>query len=79
MGREDLVMQTPIFRGHGRPVCKPVEKDGAPIDPVTYIAAHAASSRVTMINEAHDMPQNRAFIAGVATALRPEGYLLYRR
>ncbi len=68
-------MQRPF--GHGRRTCKPLMKDGAPIDPVTFVAQQASSYRVTMINEAHDMPQSRAFDAAIAQALRGEGYDLY--
>jgi hypothetical protein len=77
LGREDLVMHLPIFRGHGRPNCDPMQEDGRPVDPVGYIATKAAGVRVTMINEAHDMPQTRSFAAKIAAALRSKGYSLY--
>jgi len=77
LGREDLVMRMPIFGGHGRRNCQPLLQDGKAVDAITYIAAKAAGVRVTMINEAHDMPQTRSFAAKVAAALRSEGYLLY--
>jgi hypothetical protein len=77
VGREDLVTSMPIFRGYGRRVCKPLTENGVAVDPVSYIAKRAAGVRVTMVNEAHDMPQGRAFNAAIAAALRPEGYALY--
>jgi hypothetical protein len=76
LGREDLVMRGGIFK-HGRGQCTPLQKDGAPVDPVSYIAGKAADVRVTMLNEAHDMPQGRDFNGRIAAALRPEGYRLY--
>lgn len=71
------MLRLPIFGGHRRPNCRPLQENGQAVDPLAYIAAKAAGARVTMINEAHDMPQNRAFAAQVAKALRPEGYSLY--
>lgn len=75
LGREDLVLHQ--FRGHGRPNCDALTENGQAVDPVAYIAAKAAGVRVTMINEAHDMPQARSFAAKIAAALRPEGYAIY--
>jgi hypothetical protein len=74
-GREALVTQ-PAFRG--RRVCQPLMRDGKPVDPLSYIVEGAmASPKVTMINEAHDEPWTRAFIAKVATVLRTRGYTAY--
>jgi hypothetical protein len=53
-------------------------RSGKPIDPLDYIVERAmASPKVTMINEAHDEPWTRAFIARVAAALRARGYTAY--
>lgn len=75
LGREDLVMSAPF--SHRRRNCAPLLDKEAPVDPVAYITGRAADFRVTMINEAHDMPQTRAFDAVVAAALRPKGYGWY--
>lgn len=45
-------------------------------DAVREIAARAASSRIVILNEAHDSPRDRAFGLEVARALRPLGYRL---
>jgi hypothetical protein len=75
LGREDLVMSAPF--SHGRRNCAPLPDKDVPVDPVAYVAGRAADFRVTMINEAHDMPQGRDFNGKVAAALRSEGYALY--
>ncbi len=48
--------------------------DGAP---VAAIAALAANAQVVIVNEAHDSPRDRAFIADLAAALYPLGYHTY--
>jgi hypothetical protein len=74
-GREDLVTMPPVM---ARKACRPLLRDGRPLDPLTYIAdAAAANAKVAMINEAHAEPLTRAFIAKVAAALRGKGYTAY--
>ena len=75
LGREDLVLHQ--FPGHARYTCNALMENGQAVDPVVTIAAKAMGARVTMINEAHDMPQTRSFAAKIAAALRPQGYAVY--
>jgi hypothetical protein len=75
VGREDLADLRP--QSYLRKTCQPLMKDGVAVEPVAYIAARAAMAQVTMISEAHDMPQTRAFIMKVAAVLRGEGYAGY--
>jgi len=72
VGRDDLIDPQP-----GRSVCTAATRDGADIEPVTEIARRAENSQIVIVNEAHDSPQDRAFIADVATALRPLGFDTY--
>lgn len=71
VGREDLFVE------RERTVCSPLMRNGVTADPVAEIARLAADRRVVIINEAHDHPQHRAFIAEVATALRHDGFSIY--
>ncbi len=71
VGREDLV---PI---RSATACEPVLRDGVAVDPIQEIAQRAATAQIVIVNEAHDAPQNRAFIRRLATALRPLGYDVY--
>ncbi len=66
VGREDLA--GPDYR----PVCA-----GLSVDPITEIVRQSVGHRVVIINEAHDAPRDRAFIADLATALRREGFSIY--
>lgn len=75
VGREDLANLRP--QSYSRKICQPLMKGGVTVEPVAYIAERAAGARVTMINEAHDMPQTRALIMKVAAVLRGEGYAGY--
>ncbi len=43
-------------------------------EPIATIAALAANAQVVIVNEAHDSPRDRVFIADLATALYPLGY-----
>jgi hypothetical protein len=74
-GREDLTHQSPAFTV--RSVCKPLLRDGKPVEPVGYITEAARNARITMINESHAEPLTRYFIGKVAAALRKEGYAAY--
>ncbi|MGD9982134.1 MAG: hypothetical protein AB7H66_13050 [Hyphomonadaceae bacterium] len=71
VGREDL------FTDRDRTACAPLLRDGVAVDPVDEIARLASGRRVVIINEAHDHPQHRAFIAEVASALRRDGFAIY--
>lgn len=77
LGRDDLAAPLPQLPNYRRKVCQPLLDKGEPIDPIMAIADHAAQASVTMINEAHDMPQTRAFIMKVAAALHAKGYIGY--
>lgn len=66
LGREDLFTQRP------RQTCSALQ-----LDPVEEIGRQAGDRRVVIINEAHEQPQHRAFVAQVAAALRREGFSLY--
>ena len=66
VGREDL--GGPNYRS----VC-----EGLGLDPITEIVRQSAGHRVVMINEAHDAPRHRAFIADLAHALRRRGFDIY--
>jgi hypothetical protein len=46
-------------------------------DAVAEIVRRAHSTRVVIVNEAHDNPRDRAFILSVAQALKPLGYNVY--
>lgn len=48
-----------------------------PGDPIAEIARRAAQTNIVIINEAHDSPQHRQFIAEVLNALWPLGYKTY--
>ena len=66
VGREDLI----VAAGAGlAPRCALSEGD-----PVAAIVARARDARVVIINEAHDAPRDRTFIAELAVALYPLGY-----
>lgn len=71
VGREDLAPTRTAT------VCEPALRDGALVDPIAEIARRAATAQIVIVNEAHDAPQDRAFIGRVATALRPLGYDIY--
>ncbi|MDZ4691972.1 hypothetical protein [Terricaulis sp.] len=71
LGREDL------FEQQERPTCAPLLHDGTPADPVEEIARQANGRRIVIINEAHERPQHRAFIASVATRLHRDGFSIY--
>jgi hypothetical protein len=64
VGREDLA--GPDYR----PVCA-----GLSVDPITEIVRQSVGHRVVIINEAHDAPRDRAFIADLATCASPRGFL----
>lgn len=74
-GREDLVQVSAAFAK--RTMCKPLVKDGKPVEPLAYIAEAARGASVTMINEDHAGPLTRYFISQVARRLRAEGYSAY--
>jgi hypothetical protein len=69
-GREDRI-------DAARPVTKKCRADSAITDPLSEITRRAKSAQVVIINEAHDAPRDRAFIADVAAALRPAGFTTY--
>jgi hypothetical protein len=71
LGREDL------FEQPARESCAPLSRNGVAVDPVEEIARRAAGARVVIINEAHERPQHRAFIADVAEHLRRDGFTIY--
>jgi hypothetical protein len=66
LGREDLFAQP------SRHAC-PAHQ----VDPVEEIVRQSLGRRLVIINEAHEQPQHRAFIAQVAAALRREGFSIY--
>lgn len=66
LGREDLAPRAPP------PVC-----ESTAADPLDEISRRAAAARIVMINEAHDAPEHRAFIARVAQRLRNEGFSVF--
>ncbi len=66
-----------MFVERERRVCASLIRAGVEVDPVAEIAQLSAGRRVVIINEAHDHPQHRAFIAEVASALRREGFSTY--
>ena len=75
-GREDLVVYDyPAIMA--RKVCKPLLRDGKPVDPVPYIVEAARHAGITMIGEGHAEPLTRDFIGKVAVALRGQGYAGY--
>jgi hypothetical protein len=76
MGREDLAVYDVPVR-IAKKACKPLLRDGKPVDPVAYIAEAARAAPITMISEGHGEPMTRYFNQQVATALRPLGYGAY--
>lgn len=66
LGREDRI------RTEAPPPC--ILADADPLD---MIAAAARDTNIVIINEAHDAPRHRAFIADVAKRLEPLGYRTY--
>lgn len=73
LGREDLFEEDADPR-----VCAPLAAgNDTALDPVEEIARRAAGARVVIVNEAHDRPQHRAFIADVASRLRTDGFSIY--
>jgi hypothetical protein len=72
LGREDLRQ-----RGPDAPICPPLVRDGVVVDPRDEIVRLAMNAQVVAINEAHDSPQDRAFIADIAQRLRPLGFSIY--
>lgn len=73
LGREDLFEHPQKWRG----VCAPLMRNGVAVDPRDEIARRAAAAQIVIINEAHDSPQDRAFIADIAQRLRPIGFSVY--
>jgi hypothetical protein len=67
LGREDLA----AFRE--RTTCAAASS----LDPVAEIVRQSARRRIVMLNEAHDSPQSRDFIARVAAAMRAEEFSVY--
>ena len=55
-----------------RPTCE--DSTAIRPDPASTILEYAASSRVTIINEAHDLPQHREFTASLLPDLAKLGY-----
>lgn len=76
VGRDDLAAPI-LFAAESKATCQSLKTNGELVDPLQYVAAAATKTRVTMINEAHDAPQSRAFIADLAAALRKENYSAY--
>jgi hypothetical protein len=73
VGREDRVAQMAP-----KPTeCRPLLRDGAEVAPLAEIVRRARDAQVVIINEAHDHPEGRAFIADVAVALAPLGFTVY--
>lgn len=66
VGREDRIAPDP------KPQC-PI----ADIDPIDAIARAAETAQIVIINESHDSPRDRAFIADVAVRLASLGYGVY--
>jgi hypothetical protein len=73
VGREDLIARTPTPSN----VCKALVKDGAAVEPIAEIVRRARATQIVIVNEAHDAPRDRAFIAEIAAALRPLGFATY--
>ncbi|HFB54683.1 MAG TPA: hypothetical protein ENJ46_02070, partial [Hellea balneolensis] len=46
-------------------------------NPIGKIVEEAKKHRIVIVNEAHDQARDRAFIAKIAQALRPEGFSIY--
>jgi hypothetical protein len=71
VGREDVIVAE---RGEnlGIKVCST-----RPGDPVAEIARLAQATNIVIINEAHESPRDRQFIASVLGRLRPLGYSIY--
>lgn len=67
VGREDR-----IAAASAKPVCAVAD-----VDPVEAIARAAAQSQIVIVNEAHDSPRDRAFIADLGVALAEVGYKTY--
>lgn len=70
LGREDRIAAE--RNGRLRPTCRLVDGDA-----VSEIARRAAEAQIVMMNEAHDAPRDRAFIAEVVKALKAFGYNTY--
>lgn len=66
VGREDLAPQ------RAQRTCASLT-----LDPLDEIARRAAAAQIVIINEAHDAPQHRAFIAQLAARLRPLGFSVF--
>jgi hypothetical protein len=66
VGREDRI------RHPAKPVCAVAE-----VDPVEAIARAAEKSQIVIINEAHDSPRDRAFIADLGVRLADVGFDAY--
>lgn len=67
VGREDR-----IAPARDKPACAVAD-----VDPVEAIARAAAQAQIVIINEAHDSPRDRAFIADLGVALADVGYKTY--
>jgi len=67
VGREDR-----IAPARAKPVCAVAD-----VDPVEAIARAAAQAQVVIVNEAHDSPRDRAFIADLGVRLADVGYKTY--
>jgi hypothetical protein len=66
VGREDRISV------EERPACAVSD-----VDPLEAIASAAAATQIVIVNEAHDSPRDRAFIADVAVKLADVGYSTY--
>jgi hypothetical protein len=73
VGRDDLIAQAAA----PPQVCKPLVKGGVDVDPLAEIVRRARDTQVVIVNEAHDAPRDREFIADIAAALRPLGFGTY--
>jgi len=73
VGRDDLI----ALAATPSNVCKELVKDGAPVEPLAEIVRRARDTQIVIVNEAHDAPRDRAFIAEIAAALRPLGFATY--
>ncbi len=71
LGREDMFEQPTLE------ICAPLQREGANVDPVEEIARLAIGRRVVIINEAHERPQHRVFIADLASRLHRDGFTIY--
>jgi hypothetical protein len=73
VGREDRF----VTAENTKVSCQPLAQDGVEVDPLAEIVRRARDAQIVIVNEAHDAPQDRAFIGDVAEALRPLGFAIY--